>query len=77
MYSRARELLPHKPEEIGINKNNFGLHSLRSGGASAAGKAGILDSLIMKHGRWRSEKSKNLYIDESMQNKLSVTEIMK
>ena len=76
-YTRAREILLEKLEQLGIDKTRFGLHSLRSGGASEAGNAGVPDRLIMKHGRWTSEKSKNLYIHESMQNRLSVTENIK
>jgi hypothetical protein len=32
----------------------FGLHSLRSGGATAAANYGIKDRLFKRHGRWRS-----------------------
>ena len=34
-------------------------------------------TLIMKHGRWVTEKSKNLYIHENLASKLSVTKNMK
>ena len=60
---------------MGINKKCFGLHSLRSGGASAAGNAGVSYRLIMKHGRWSGEKK--MYIHESIKNKFLVTENMK
>jgi len=55
-YSRAREILSGK---------NFGLHSLRSGGASAAAQNGVSDRLISKHGRWVSETARNGYIKDS------------
>ena len=38
-YTRAREILLEKLDEMGIDKSKFGLHSLRSGGATEAGKA--------------------------------------
>lgn len=60
-YTRAREILLEKLDEMGIDNSKFGLHSLRSGGTTEAGKAGAPDRLIMKHGRWSSEKSKNIY----------------
>ena len=45
--------------DIGLDKKLFGLHSLRSGGATAAASnASVCDRLIMKHGRWVTEKSK-------------------
>ena len=33
-------------------------------------------TLIMKHGRWVTEKYKNLYIHENLASKLSVTKNM-
>ena len=35
-YTRARELLIEKLVALGLNPTQFGLHSLRAGGASAA-----------------------------------------
>jgi hypothetical protein len=37
-------------EAVGLEKRKFGLHSLRSGGATAAAAAGIDDRLFKKHG---------------------------
>ena len=41
---------------IGLDPKKFGLHSLRSGGASAAANFGVNDRLLKKHGRWKSGK---------------------
>jgi hypothetical protein len=41
-----------------LNTRNFGLHSLRSGGASSASNPGVCEGLLQKHGRWQSETSK-------------------
>jgi len=38
---------------------NFGLHSLRSGGASTAAANGMSDRLIGKHSRWSSNSSRD------------------
>jgi integrase len=40
---------------IGEDPQKFSLHSLRRGGARAASIAGVPDSLIKAHGRWKSE----------------------
>ena len=77
MYCRAREVLLDRLTDMGLDKKLFGLHSLRSGGATAAASnASVCDRLIMKHGRGVTEKSKNLYIHENLASKLSVTKNM-
>ena len=73
-YTRAREILLNALEVLGLDKNKFGLHSLRSGGATAANTAGISDRLFKKHGRWRSDKAKDGYVRENLKEKLSVTQ---
>ena len=50
-------------KKVGLPKGSFGLHSLRSGGATAAGSV-VPERLIQKHGRWKAESSKNRYIHE-------------
>ncbi|XP_076113718.1 integrase/recombinase xerD homolog [Mytilus galloprovincialis] len=72
-YTRAREVLLNALETIGLDKKQFGLHSLRSGGATAAAAAGVEDRLFKKHGRWKSENAKDGYIKESIDNRLSVS----
>ena len=62
-YTRAREILLGNLEKVGLPKSNFGLHSLRSGRATAAGDI-VPEILIQKHGRWKAESSKNRYIHE-------------
>jgi hypothetical protein len=44
---------------ICVNNRNFGLHSFRSGGVTAACKFGISDRLFKIHGRWKSENAKD------------------
>ncbi|KAK3108077.1 hypothetical protein FSP39_000719 [Pinctada imbricata] len=60
-YTRVRELLLEKLVFLGLDPTVFGLHSLRSGGATAAANAGISDRLFKKHGRWKSDKAKDGY----------------
>ena len=59
--------------EVGLDKSKFGLHSLRSGGASAAANAGIPDRWFKRHGRWRSESAKDGYIKDSLEDRLQVS----
>ena len=54
---------------IGLNPKQYGLHSLSSGGASAAA---IANRLLMRHGGWHSESAKNMYIQEAEETLLRV-----
>ena len=58
---------------LGFEAKQFGLHSLRSGGATAAAQAGIADRLFKRHGRWRSEAAKDRYVLDSMSALLSIS----
>ncbi|VDI55329.1 Hypothetical predicted protein [Mytilus galloprovincialis] len=52
----------------------YGLHSLRSGGATTCANLGISDRLFKRHGRWRSETAKDGYIKDSLKDRLIVSE---
>ena len=71
-YTRAREIFKEKMEEAEI-KGNFGLHSLRSGGASAAAQNNVNERLISKHGRWASDRARNSYIKDSIEYRLTIS----
>jgi hypothetical protein len=45
-YSTARKTLLSALKTLGLNKTNVGLHSLRSGGSTAAAAAGVEDRLF-------------------------------
>lgn len=72
-YTRARELLMETLEKVGIDSKAFGLHSLRSGGATAAAEKNVSDRLIKIHGRWKTDYSRDNYIKDSVDNKLKVS----
>ena len=73
-YTRVlRELFLAKLTSLGFDAKQFGLHSLRSGGASAAANAGVPDRLFKRHGRWRSETAKDGYVKDSVSDLLSVS----
>jgi hypothetical protein len=56
-----------------LEKARFCLHSLRSGGATAAASAGVDDRLFKKHGRWKSDSAKDGYVKESISNRMRVS----
>ena len=72
-YSRLRELLLEKISMLGMGPRQFGMHSLRAGGATAAANAGVPDRLFKRHGRWRSESAKDCYVKDSVDSRLSVS----
>jgi hypothetical protein len=67
------ELLLEAVSAIGLDKTLFGLHSLRSGGASQAANNNVIDRLFKAHGRWRSENANDGYVKDTLLSKLSVT----
>ena len=72
-YTTVREQFRGKMLELGYPVSGYGLHSLRAGGASAAAQAGVPDRLFRQHGRWRSETAKDGYIEDSVENHLTVS----
>lgn len=72
-YTRLRELLRKKLEELGYDKTLFSPHSLRAGGATAAANAKVKDRLFKRHGRWRSESAKDGYVEDSLEQRLRVS----
>ena len=58
---------------MGFLAQKFGLHSLRSGGATAAANAKVPDWIFKRHGRWRSENAKDRYIKDNLESRLEVT----
>ena len=72
-YTTVRETLLIELKRIELDPKIFGLHSLRSGGATAAANLGVKDRLFQKHGRWKSEKVKNSYVHEDIKTLLSVS----
>lgn len=72
-YTRMREIVLEAFESIGYDKAKFGVHSLRSGGATAVANAGVSDRLFKRHGRWRSETAKDGYVKDNLESLLSVS----
>ena len=72
-YGRALELVKYQLRQIGLDPTKYGLHSLRSGGASLGAAIGVPDRQIMRHRGWRSESSKSRYIKEAKSSLLAVS----
>ena len=69
-YSRTREIILDAIKPFVPDISRYGLHSMRSGGASAAFNAHVPPFLISKHGRWSSEKARNKYLQTDSESKL-------
>ena len=72
-YATARESVLKVLKEIGLDEKKFGLHSLRSGGATVAANNGVNDRLFKRHGRWKSDRAKDGYVEDSLKALLFVS----
>ena len=72
-YTNLRELFLEalSPHVTDIKK--YSLHSLRSGGATAAANKGVKDRMFKRHGRWISESAKDGYVQDSVDDRLQVS----
>jgi hypothetical protein len=59
--------------KIGVDPTEYGSHSCRKGGCTAAALAGIEVRVLKRHGNWKSD-AVNTYIHESIEEKLSVSQ---
>jgi len=73
-YTATREniLKRHKSVESNL-KLNLVLHSVRPGGASAAARSDVNERCIKKHGKWKTNMSKDGYIADTFEKRLSVS----
>ena len=59
---------------LSVNPNlNLGLHSLRSGGATAVANTDVKDRNWKRHGRWKSDNCKDGYVVDSLHSRLEVS----
>jgi site-specific recombinase XerD len=72
-YTRTKEVLLSRLKEVAPIGLDFGLHSLRASGATAAAAAGVNDRCWKRHGRWRSNAC-DRYIKDSINNRLQVSQ---
>ena len=74
-YTRARECIVGRLKEVD-SEIDVGLHSMRAGGATEAANAGVSDRCWKRHGRWRSDKSKDGYVADSLECRLTVSKYL-
>ena len=72
-YSNLRDLFIEALSPYVSDVKRYCLHSLRSGGATAAANNGVKDRLLKRHGRWVSENAKDGYIKDNINERLSVS----
>ena len=72
-YTTVRTLILKAFSEVGEDITVLGTHSLRKGGATAAARSAVEDRLFKRHGRWKSERSKDKYVTEDLKQKLHVS----
>lgn len=72
-YSNLRDLFIEALKPHVADVKNYCLHSLRSGGASAAANNSVKDRLFKRHGRWLSENAKDGYVKDNIDERLSVS----
>jgi hypothetical protein len=75
-YPQARyHVLAQVAVQLGIShkeaSSQFGLHSLRSGGATQCALKGVEERLFQAHGGWRSKEAMHAYIKESLEHRLA------
>ena len=64
--------MPEALVNITLIKEDFGLHSLRSGGATLAANKSVKDCLFKRHAEWKSDNVKDEYIDDNLESLLVV-----
>ncbi|BDA43598.1 probable Gag-Pol polyprotein at N-terminal half [Coccomyxa sp. Obi] len=75
-YQYLRRGILEAFQAVGLPAKQFGLHSLRAGGATQAANQGIPDRLWMEHGGWKSQRSAFGYVKTSSEVKAGVTQAM-
>jgi hypothetical protein len=78
LYDQLQRLvLGGVAKEMGLSYeqvvSDFGTQSMRSGGATLVAAAGVPDRVFQRHGGWRSVGCKNIYVQDSLEERLSVT----
>ena len=78
-YSSCREILRDSLKQLGYNPDDYGLHSLRSGGITSVVRNScnsVSERLLKMHGRWKTDAAKDMYVEESLDNRLQVTKFL-
>ena len=68
-----RALFIKKIAALGFPAEEFGLHSMRSGGTTASANAKVPDRIFKRHGQCKSENAKDGYVKNSVKSRLAVS----
>ena len=68
-----REAFRRDLKGIGADPSKCEPHYLRSGGATMSAYSGVSDRVFRRHGRWKSVRVTDIYVDGDMDRRLSVT----
>ena len=78
-YTTCREILRDSLNQLGFNRDDYGLHSIRSGGITSVVRHSgnsVSERLLKLHGRWKTDDTKDMYVVESLDNRLEVTKFL-
>ena len=75
--TRWREIFKAALKDLGYDPKDYGLHSLRSGGATSVisndVSRNVSEKSLRLHGRWKSDEAMDMYVLEPQCNRLGVT----
>ena len=75
-YRRCREIFKNCLKELGLDYKFYGLHSLKSGGATpvVSNSTNLSERLLKLHGRWKSDCAyKDMCVLEEVSKRLEIT----
>jgi hypothetical protein len=75
-YTSCREMFKEALKSLGQDPKEYGLHSLRSGGITEVVRNSnntVSERLLKLHGRWKTDYAKDMYVQESVPDRLKVT----
>ena len=78
-YTSCREIFRNSLKQPGFNPDDYDLHSLRSGGITSVVRNScnsVSERLLKLHGRWKTDAAKDMYVEESLDNRLQVTRFL-
>ena len=75
-YSTIRGAFRRDLLSLGVEPSKFGLHSLRSGGATMAANNGVNDRVFQRPCRWKSVQAKDTYVDDNLEQRLVVSRFL-
>ena len=72
-YSCLQDLYLKKLADLSFPPDEFGLHRLWAGGATAAANAKVPNWMFKRHGCWKPENAKDGYVEDDVKSRLEVS----